>query len=311
MTLKKMLVLIGLLIITAAVVAACGASTPTATSAPTEAPTAAPTQALLEVPFLTDWQGSGHGNVSDEPFRHWDDATANPDGVPITCAKCHTSAGYVDFLQDGKVDNAVPAKDAQGIVCMACHSPEAMTLTSVTFPSGKVVETSEQGEARCMTCHQGREFKASVDKQIADFSATDPDKVPAPIKDANGKDKKFGFLNIHYFAAGATLYGSQAEGGYQYDGKVYDPKFRHVAEMDTCIACHNQHSTTVRVEKCAQCHEGVKTVDDLKNVRMNGSLVDYDGDGDVTEGIASELRAFRISFMHRSRRMPKIKLAHL
>jgi len=287
MTLKKMLVLIGLIIVAAAVLAACGGAP--ATSTPTQAPTVAPTQALPEVPFLTDWQGSGHGNVSDVPFRHWDDATANPDGVPITCAKCHTSAGFVDFAADGKVDNAVPAKDAQGIVCMACHSPEAMALTSVTFPSGKVVETSEEGEARCMTCHQGRESKASVDKQIADFNATDPDKVPAPIKDANGKDKKFGFLNIHYFAAGTTLYGSQAEGGYQYDGKVYDPKFRHVAEMDTCIACHNQHSTTVRVEKCAQCHEGVKTVDDLKNVRMNGSLVDYDGDGNITEGIASEL----------------------
>ena len=38
----------------------------------------------------------------------------------------------------------------------------------------------------------------------------------------------FGFRNVHYFAAGGTLYGSQAQMGYEYDGKVYDPKFRHV-----------------------------------------------------------------------------------
>src|SRR5574341_146061 len=230
MLLKKMLVLFGVLLVTAVILAACGGQT---TTAPTGTePVAAPE---VTVPFLSQWQNSGHDKVSDEPFRHWD--SADPAEVPTSCAKCHTSAGFVDFAADGKVDKAVPAKDAQGITCAACHSPEAMALTSVTFPSGKVVETTEEGEGRCMTCHQGRESKVSVDKQINEtFKVADVDAVVAPIKDDKGNTVNFGFRNVHYFAAGATLYGSQAEMGYEYDGKTYDPKLRHVPEFDTCYS---------------------------------------------------------------------------
>ncbi len=283
--------LLGTVLLLAVVLAACGgAPEPTSTAAPTAAPVEV--KPTVEVPNLTAWEASAHNEVDGEPFRHWD--SADPAEVPTTCAKCHSTAGFEDFVGAdgsaiGTVDAAVPAHLSQGIQCVACHNTAAQSLTSVTFPSGKVVNTSETGEAICMSCHQGRESKTSVDKQIADFSATDVDTVPAPIKDANGKDKSFGFLNIHYFAAGATLYGSQAEGGYQYDGKVYDPKFRHVEGIDTCIACHDQHATQVRVEKCTECHENVKSADDLKNIRQKGSLVDYNGNGDVTEGIAAEI----------------------
>ncbi len=45
--------------------------------------------------------------------------------------------------------------------------------------------------------------------------------------------------------------------------------------------------------ECAQCHEGVKTVDDLKNVRMVSSAKDYDGDGDVKEGMAKEIEGLQ------------------
>ena len=197
MSMKKSLLLLGTLLLLAVIVAACGGAPqpPAPTAAPT-APTQAPvaTEAPVVVPFMDVYLASGHHNVSGEPFRHWDDATANPDGVPTACAKCHTSAGYVDFLKDGKVDNPVPAKDSQGIVCTACHSPEAMALTSVTFPSGKVVETSEEGEARCMTCHQGRESTVSVNNAIKNAGVGD-----------NEVSDKLAFRNVHYFAAGATL----------------------------------------------------------------------------------------------------------
>jgi hypothetical protein len=302
---KKSLIAVGaLMIFSAIILVACGTATtsppPTeeAPVIPTEAPvaTAAPSEAPLAVPFVDAWKASGHNNVTGEQFRHWDDATANPDGVPATCARCHTSAGFVDYAADGKVDSPVPAAQAQGVTCTACHSSEARALTSVTFPSGKVVETSEEGEAVCMTCHQGRESKVSVDKQINDtFKVTDVDAVIAPIKDDKGANVNFGFRNIHYFAAGATLYGSQAEAGYEYDGNIYDPKFRHVADVDTCLACHDQHATTVRVDKCATCHTGVTKVEDLQNVRMNGSLKDYNGNGDVKEGIAAEIKGLQAS----------------
>jgi hypothetical protein len=282
MSLRRLLVILGLTLLGAVILAACG-GTP---AAPT---TAAPTEPALNVPFKDVFLASGHANATDEPFTHW-----NEDGaVPATCAKCHTSQGYQEFVSTGKVAADIKAP-AGAFNCDTCHNPAAMAMTSVTFPSGKVVETSEEGEARCMTCHQGRESKVSVDKQINDtFKVTDVDAVVAPMTDSSGKTVNFGFRNVHYFAAGATLYGSQAQMGYEYDGKSYDPKFRHVPEFDTCIACHDQHATQVRVDQCAECHQGVKTVDDLKNNRENGSLVDFNGNGDTKEGIYYELKGMQ------------------
>ena len=63
--------------------------------------------------------------------------------------------------------------------------------------------------------------------------------------------------------------------------------------FDTCLGCHDQHTLQVRVDKCAECHEGVKTVDDLKNNRENGSLVDYNGNGDTKEGIFYEIKGLQ------------------
>ena len=289
MSFKKMLVLMGVLIVAAAVLSACGgnATTPGTTQAAATSAAAAPT---LQIPNEDAFVASGHADAKAMAFNDWNDAS--PAEVPTTCARCHTSAGFNEFIANGKVAAGIPAP-AGAFTCVTCHNDKAAALTSVTFPSGKVVETSEEGEALCMTCHQGRQSKVSVDKQIATFNVTDVDAVVAPTKDASGKDVLFSFLNVHYFAAGGTLYGSEAQMGYEYDGKAYDPKFRHVEGVDTCLACHDQHATKVQVEKCATCHTNVKTADDLKNIRMNGSLVDYNGNGDVKEGIAAEIKGLQ------------------
>ena len=49
-----------------------------------------------EIPNLTAWAGSAHANAASEPFRHWD--TATPAEIPSTCAKCHSSPGFKDFI---------------------------------------------------------------------------------------------------------------------------------------------------------------------------------------------------------------------
>jgi hypothetical protein len=121
-------------------------------------------------------------------------------------------------------------------------------MTSVIMPSG--LEITDLGrEARCMQCHQGRESSISVNEAIAEANVADDDTVSEDL----------GFLNIHYFAAAATKYGTLAKGGYEYEGQSYDGNFAHVDEFDTCVECHNPHTLEVRVEECSTCHAGVTT----------------------------------------------------
>lgn len=292
MNLKKFLILLGVLVLLGAVLAACGGQpTEAATEATTEN---APVAPVPDTPYLAEWQSSGHADVASEPFRHWD--AEDPAEVPVACAKCHTSAGYQDFLgvdgsEAGKVDAAVPAANAQGVQCVACHNVGTISKTTVMFPSGVTITAGD--DVRCMECHQGRESKVSVDAQIEKFAVTDMDAIVAPIKDDQGNDVRFGFRNVHYYAAAATLYGGMVKGGYQYDGLVYDSKNDHVEGYDSCTGCHDPHTLKVKVEQCAFCHEGVATVDDLKDVRMVSSAKDYDGDGNVTEGMYYEIEGLQ------------------
>lgn len=306
---KNLLLVLGTLLLATAVLVACG---PKPTEVP-PAPTAEPLPVIEEsaVPYYSAWVGSGHNAVDTEAFRHWDED--DPAEVPTACARCHTTAGYQDFLgadgtEAGKVDAAVPAANAQGIQCVACHNPAASTLDSVAFPG---FETDEAGEAipyvvtgfgdasRCLICHQGRESKASVDAQIARFQITDVDAVVAPIKDDQGNDVRFGFRNIHYYAAAATLYGTEVKGGYEYEGKLYDAKHMHVDGYETCIGCHDPHTLEVKVEQCAMCHgEGVTAEGGLKDIREpEASAWDYDGDGNVEEGMYYEIEGLQAALL--------------
>jgi hypothetical protein len=297
---KKKLLIIGLILGVVLVIAACQPAV-----APTQAPAAlqpacppaAPcpvAEAGVEAPFAALWSASGHADKAAEAFRHWDGES--PAEVPVACTKCHSGAGLVEFMTTGKNEAVVAAADVTGITCTSCHNDASFKYTAVTFPSGVVISGLGR-EALCMTCHQGRESKVSVDAQIEKFAITDLDAVVAPIKDAAGKDVNFGFRNVHYFAAAATLYGSQVHGGYEYDGKSYDYKFDHIAGYDTCIDCHDSHSLEVKVEQCALCHEGVAKKEDLKNIRMLSSNADYDGDGNVTEGMAFEIEGLQVNLL--------------
>jgi len=237
----------------------------------------------LEIPFETPWASSGHADATAEAFTHWD--SDDPPEVPSECAKCHSTFGYLDFLgmdgtDTGTVENAAPIGTT--VECIACHNEATIAMDSVTFPSG--VEVSGLGdEARCMQCHQGRSSGSSVDAAIADANLTDVDTASDAL----------GFINIHYYAAAATRWGGVTMGGYQYEGKSYDAKFAHVEGLDTCISCHDSHSLEIKIEICGTCHGGVANQEDLKNVRLMGSMSDYDGDGDVAEGIYYEIMDLR------------------
>ncbi|MFQ6108161.1 MAG: multiheme c-type cytochrome [Candidatus Aminicenantales bacterium] len=223
------------------------------------------------------WKTSGHAEKHAEAFTHWDE-----DGeIPTSCAKCHSTPGFQDFIADGVVNS--PAPIGTSVECEACHSDPDRGIvrdhTSVVFPSGVEVENLGP-EALCMECHQGRASTNTVNDAVAAAALADDDTVSPSLR----------FINIHYFAAAANQFGTVAKGGYEYAGKSYDARFSHVKGYNACIACHNPHSLEVDLDRCNTCHTGVK---DPKNIRFYGSFVDYDGDGDMTEGIYYEIQGFK------------------
>lgn len=233
---------------------------------------------VKEIPFEEAWASSGHADFEAEAFTHWDED--DPAVVEAACAKCHSEGGYLDFLgADGTAAGVVDNDAAIGtsVTCVTCHNEVTVVMDSVVMPSGLEI-TGLGDESRCMQCHQGRESSVSVNARIEELGLGDDD-----------TSEELGFVNIHYYAAAAIKYGTEAKGGYEYEGNSYDAFFTHVEGYSTCIDCHNSHTLEVKVSECTTCHTGVASEEDLVNIRMIGSLVDYDGDGDVEEGIAAEI----------------------
>ena len=242
---------------------------------------------------IADWSKSGHADFTGLPFRDWDADGA----VPTSCAKCHSKDGFNDFALDGSVNSA--AQLGTVISCGTCHTEEGdgttlwdkrttyAALSPVRFPSGRTADLGNDSNI-CMACHQGRSSKIAVDNAIA----TD-----------NGANT-LTFVNNHYFAASATLFGTDVLGGYEYGDNVYVGRFAHIPARDTCIECHmgraadineNNHTFMPKTEYCALCHPSVPVPDNVANaarfrsIRLSPAVTDFDGDGNNTEGIYFEI----------------------
>jgi hypothetical protein len=246
---------------------------------------------------LTEWSRSGHADFSSLPFRDWDAEGE----IPATCAKCHSPHGFADFVEDRVVNE--PAEVGHVLSCVACHSSDGDgttrfarraagdALDNVAFLSGAGVTLGDASNL-CMVCHQGRASKVNVDSAIASGA---------------GAIDNLTFVNIHYFAAAATFFGTEVRGGYEYDNnsnigaRTYVGRFAHTPARDTCIKCHlgspaeSSHIGKPKAAFCNQCHNVVsvpsynaKNVpNDFRNIRA--TAVDYNGNGNVTEGIYNEI----------------------
>jgi len=226
----------------------------------------------LEIPWVNEWASSGHARYNEEPFTHWN----KKGSVPPACARCHTTTGFQDYIgADGSAAGTVekPHLIGQVISCVACHNKVTRTLSEVTFPSGAKIDKLGS-EARCMTCHQGRESTPSMNKML-DGLAEDT------------TSEKVKFLNIHYRAAGATRYGTEVKGGYEYAGKTYTGLFLHDKASTVCTDCHTLHTFRVDVVNCNLCHRDVKKPADYKKIRRTEG--DFNGNGNEKEGIAKEI----------------------
>ncbi|MGB4594656.1 MAG: hypothetical protein WBI14_01960 [Anaerolineaceae bacterium] len=238
-------------------------------------------------PTVTDiaakWEGSGHADAAAEAFVHWNED--EPAEIPPTCAKCHSTDGARDYFgadgtEAGKVD--APAQINDPISCTACHSTAVAAMTSVTLPSGAVLNDTGADTA-CSTCHSGMGSSTQVKTKVEGLPE---DEV---IADST-------MMGAHYFAAAATHAGSEGYSGFQYDGKTYVGTFEHAESVNSCTECHDPHSTHLQdppegqATICAACHADVKGYADYKTVSM--SKVDFDGNGKV-EPIYNEIEGMK------------------
>jgi hypothetical protein len=228
-------------------------------------------------------------------FRDWDETGV----VPAGCAKCHSATGLPEFLSnngtvavDGRgnvvTTGTTGAHPANGLACTTCHNDLAKftlhPVVNVPFPSGKSVtfstEKDDKGNLKpvdanvCLECHQGRQSTASLNLKT---KGLEDDKVP---------EKPLSFSNVHYFAAGASLFGNDAQVAYQYADKEYVGRNMHAPGFQTCTECHSTHELELAMDKCVTCHAGAKTPQDIRI-----SANDLDGDKDVKEGAAAEIMA--------------------
>lgn len=227
------------------------------------------------VTALTEkWTASGHADATSESFVHWDED--DPPEVPTACAKCHSLYGYLDWMgADGtafrEVDSA--AEIGSVLYCNTCHNDATHATDDLVFPSG--VEVTDQGwSANCQRCHQGRTWTGTVDDRTAGL-------------DADEVSEDLSFINVHYRIAAATRWGGETMIGYQYDGADYVGFYPHVEEYDECNECHDPHSTRIDPATCEPCHSNVVNYGDMFDIREGDT--DFDGDGDVDEGIGREV----------------------
>ncbi len=290
--------LVGVLFVVAYAEQGAAPSVQTATATPAPKAEVVVDTANPVVPALKDWQASPHADAKAMAFRHWDET--DPQAVPATCAKCHSSGGYQDFLgadgsAAGKVDK--PAAVNTVIDCVACHNTghhrqdqrhlpvgrrahePGRRIPLYGMPPGPRVQAQRgQTDHRHLQAHRQRTEDTVV--------------KPLVTTDATGKTvtTTFGFRNVHYFAAAATQYGTLVKGGYEYDGQSLRRQVpasgavRHLQRLP-----QPAHARTRTSKHAPPAMTGVKTVEDLAKIRMNGSLVDYDGDGDAKEGIEAEM----------------------
>jgi hypothetical protein len=219
---------------------------------------------------LEFWKG--HFNRKAEAFHYWDKEKE----ILAVCSRCHGANSVPEYLANGKSTPAPHVKN--GFACTNCHADlltyARHSVSKVTFPSGVTVDTGNNDANLCMTCHQGRESTASVNKAIAGL----PLDTPNP---------KLSFIHVHFYGAGATIYGTEAKVGYEYEGKQYAGRLTHTPKVSTCTGCHQPHGGEVMVERCGGCHDGIKAAADLANIRMS-TRGDFDGNGQE-EGLAREV----------------------
>jgi hypothetical protein len=225
-----------------------------------------------------DYSGSGHADKESPAFTHWDNDV--PPVISSMCAKCHSTAGFLEFLgEDGSRPGSVFQDVSVGnvITCSVCHNLSAHTIDQVIFHSGAQFNPFGS-EATCLTCHQTRQ--SGIGLQLA-LVRLDSDLISPELN----------FISPHYNFAASTQLGGLAGSGFEYPDREYAGYFAHAYGAETCTDCHNKHSLQVDPQLCSACHTNVVDYQDFGAIRVQ--TADYDGDSDTQEGIRAEIEGLQ------------------
>ncbi len=226
------------------------------------------------------WAESGHANAGAPAFTNWNDGGS----IPANCSKCHSLYAFLDFAgEDGSAAGTVERSANVGSVlyCNTCHNSSVAAMTDVTFPSTARIGGLHE-EAVCMQCHQG--LTSSLD--VLQSTVGLPEDVAS---------EELQMMDPHYLVGAATKMGNLALGAFQYDEREYDGFFGHATNWSTCTQCHDPHSLAISARACGTCHSNVSQQSDIRDIRE--SHVDYDGDGDTSEGIAGEINGMSAALL--------------
>lgn len=290
------------------------------------------------------WKAGAHGDPLKPSVDHI---------FSKACIRCHLSTGYTNLwtnytsIAAGIVgltaDVTIPVNyQGQLRTCNTCHKGTAFPTSSTkllrktgtidlvaeggtfvsfdanskpTYTVKAVATTPDMGDsATCLTCHQGREAGDSVRANI--------DALASATTTTESTNAKLKFINEHYLAAGATLFGGDGHKAYEYtDGTagsyannipVQTYVGKHFHYTVGCVGCHMQttgltdlggHSfmmdngTAINNGICVTCHDSsVGVITDFDSYRRSDNPWDYDGDGTL-EGIHEELAGLKTALI--------------
>jgi len=223
-------------------------------------------------------------------------ATRTPSGPTRTqCVRCHTAAGFADFISTGNVYGSNTVYEA--ITCAACHDPHDATnphqlraAPIYTLPDGTTVTNAGLG-ALCMQCHHSRNGEASTN--IANYQQGKPTWAGGSsfgVHDSTAGDVIEGVNAITYgkiipSGSHSATITNVCVGCHMQPVAATDPAFTkaggHSFNMNYSVVTNGLTNVVAKVDVCVKCHG---PMEDFNLVRK-----DYNGDG-VIEGIQTEVQ---------------------
>jgi hypothetical protein len=191
------------------------------------------TPAVAEAPLddlaaiVEAWIASPHADHRSLSFTYWNSEGA----VPENCAACHSEPGLHRLPRRRRQRGGrrePPRRDQR--------RDRLRLLPHLGRPCARhrdaafgVEVHGLGGNATCTVCHAGR---ASGDAVAAPRSGS-----------ARMVSPDLGFINVHYGIAAAVMQGGEGRAGFHYPDQSYAGPVPSRPGADTCIACHDAHTT--------------------------------------------------------------------